>query len=239
MTACLLLIIANSACSSETAHYPLDKMTPNPLDKASLQRGAKYFMNYCFGCHSLGFQRYQRVAVDLEIPEDLMVENLIFNDAKITDFMFNGMTKEMGKEWFGIAPPDLTLAARVRGTDWLYTYLRAFYYDATKLWKANNLVFPNVGMPNVFERLQGKKVEICTGPKDNQNCSIQPDPEYPGTLSPQEFDRVVYDLVNFMAYSAEPMKVDRQRIGVYVLLFLFLFLILAYLLKREYWKDVH
>lgn len=219
--------------------YPLDKMTPDLKDKASLQRGAKYFMNTCFGCHAMGFQRYQRVADDLGIPYDLMEENLILNDAKIADLMKNGLSKDDGRKWFGVAPPDLTLVARVRGTDWLYTYLRTFYADPKTTWGVNNRVFPNVGMPNILEPIQGRMLEVCTGEGASQTCSLKPDPNHKGSMTPQEFDRAMYDLVNFMAYSSEPMKLERQRIGVYVLLFLAILFVFAYLLKREYWKDVH
>ena len=232
----LFCILLPGAVWASGNTYPLDKMTPDLRDKASLQRGAKYFMNYCFGCHAMGFQRYQRVADDLGIPYDLMEENLIFNDAKITDLMANGLSKAEGRKWFGVAPPDLTLAARVRGTDWLYTYLRTFYYDQKTTWGANNKVFPNVGMPNVLESLQGRMIEVC---QDKVNCSLKPDPNHKGSMNPEEFDQAMYDLVNFMAYSSEPMKLERQRIGVYVLLFLAILFVFAYLLKREYWKDVH
>jgi len=219
--------------------YPLDKMEPNLTDKASLQRGAKYFMNYCFGCHAMGFQRYQRVADDLGIPHDLMENNLILNDAKITDLMSNGFSKADGRKWFGMAPPDLTLVARVRGTDWLYTYLRTFYYDPKQTWGTNNKVFPNVGMPNVLEPLQGRLINQCQGEGQSTVCQLVADPHFKGSMNTKEFDHAMYDLVNFMAYSSEPMKLDRQRIGVYVLLFLAILLAFAYLLKREYWKDIH
>ncbi|MBE8215544.1 MAG: cytochrome c1 [Endozoicomonadaceae bacterium] len=237
--ACLLNILNISTAWPSDDLYPLDKMTPDLLNKASLQRGVKYFMQYCFGCHSMRFQRYQRVAKDLGIPDDLMISHLIFNEDKISDFMFNGMTPAMGKEWFGAAPPDLTLVARVRGTDWLYTYLRTFYYDPVTPWKSNNLVFPNAGMPDIFEPIKGRMIKVCQDPADQNTCSLQPDPKYPGIMLPDMFDQMIYDLVNFMAYSAEPIKLERQRIGVYVILFLCLLLILACLLKREYWKDIH
>lgn len=235
----VLLALYYSVCfASSGSQYPLDKMTPDLHDKASLQRGAKYFMNYCFGCHAMSFQRYQRVADDLGIPYDLMEDNLIFNDAKIADLMKNGLSKEEGRKWFGIAPPDLTLAARVRGTDWLYTYLRSFYYDPKQTFGSNNMVFINVAMPNVLEPLQGRLIKECKQEGGSESCTLVHDSTVKGSMNAQEFDQAMYDLVNFMAYSSEPVKLERQRIGVYVLLFLAILLMFAWLLKREYWKDI-
>ena len=225
----------------------LDKMEANVADRTSLQRGAKTYMNYCAGCHSTEFQRYERVATDLGIPEDLMMENLVFTDAKYGSLMKNAMLKGESKNWFGAAPPDLTLVARVRGTDWLYTYLRTFYVDASRPWGVNNKAFPDVAMPHALLELQGGMIDTCgkggsasvdplTG---NKTCGLVPDPSLKGSQSPEEFDQTVYDLVNFLSYSAEPMQLERQRLGLYVLLFLAFFFIPAYLLKREYWKDVH
>jgi ubiquinol-cytochrome c reductase cytochrome c1 subunit len=208
---CALLFYPAWAAAEDA---PLDRVTIDLADKPALQDGARTFVNYCMGCHSLKFQRYERVADDLGIPHDLMLQNLVFTGAKIGDHMSNGMHPAEAKVWFGTAPPDLTLVARVRGNDWLYSYLRAFYADPARPWGVNNHVFPNVGMPDVLAPLKA-------------------------SLEPQAFDTKVQNLVAFLAYSANPVKLQSQRIGAYVLLYLGIFLIFAFLLKREYWKDVH
>ncbi|MCK5894086.1 MAG: cytochrome c1 [Endozoicomonadaceae bacterium] len=227
--------------------YPLDHIETNPNDKSSLQRGAQFYMNYCAGCHATQFQRYERVADDLDIPHDLMLDNLVFTDAKLGDLMKNSMVDREAKEWFGAAPPDLTLVARVRGVDWLYTYLRTFYLDSKRPWGVNNKVFPDVAMPHVLLELQGALMDTCeddaVGQIDTLTgdllCGLMPDPEYKGSMTPEEYDQAIYDLVNFLSYSSEPMQLERQRLGIYVLLFLLFFFVVAYLLKREYWKDIH
>jgi len=234
----------------------LDKVAIDLTDKAALQDGARTFANYCMGCHSAKFQRYERVANDLGIPEELMLENLVFTGAKIGDHMKIGMTEADAKVWFGAAPPDLTLVARVRGTDWLYSYLRAFYEDPSRPWGVNNRVFPNVGMPNVLTDLQGRQVLGCKQVQIVQDGKKQVDPltgtpltheacdqlvvlPNTGSQSEAEFNETVKNLVTFLAYSANPVKLQSQRIGTYVLLFLAFFFVFAYMLKREYWKDVH
>jgi len=235
---------------------PLDKVDIDLTDKAAMQDGLKTFTNYCMGCHSAKFQRYERVANDLGIPEEVMMENIVFTDAKIGDHMKIGMQPADAKVWFGAAPPDLTLVARVRGTDWLYTYLRTFYEDPSRPLGANNLVFPNVGMPNVLSDLQGRQVMGCkqvqvvengkkvfgplTGtPVTEEACDQLTIVPGTGKQTEAEFDETVKNLVTFLAYSANPVKLESQRIGTYVLLFLAFFFVVAYLLKREYWKDVH
>ncbi|PJE78536.1 Cytochrome c1 [invertebrate metagenome] len=228
--------------------YPLDPIDTDHSDKASLQRGLKYYQNYCAACHGMSFQRYERVADDLGIPHDLMMENIVFNpDAKIGDLMTNSLDPYEAKQFFGVVPPDLTLVSRVRGESWLYTYLRTFYEDPKRPLGVNNKVFPDVGMPHALLDLQGVQVGSCAGgdfgaqdPLTGDSlCTLTIDPERQGAMSPAEFDQAVYDLVNFMSYSAEPMRTARQQMGIYVLLFLVIFGVFAYLLKREYWKDVH
>ncbi len=226
--------------------YPLDPIDVNPSDKPSLQRGAQLYMNYCFGCHQTGFQRYERVADDLGIPHDLMQEYLMPANAKIGDLMENGMVADDAKLWFGIVPPDLTMVSRVRSPEWLYTYLRTFYLDPKRPWGVNNKVFPDVGMPHVLADLQGLPVDTCGGESVARDsltgelpCGLEVAPENAGSMTPEQFDQAMYDLVNFLSYSAEPMKTERQRLGIYVLIFLAIFFVPAYLLKREYWKDVH
>ncbi|RJG50021.1 cytochrome c1 [Motilimonas pumila] len=221
---------------------PLDKANFDLTDKVSLQNGAKLFMNYCFGCHATGYQRYERVANDLDIPNEIMMANMVFTDQKIGDLMHNAINKEDAAKWFGAAPPDLTLVARLRGPDWLYTYLRSFYQDPSRPFGVNNTVFPDVGMPHVLEELQGVPkavyaVEIVDGEEHKTLDYIETDGT--GELSADEYDQAVLDMVNFMVYSGEPMRVERERLGVFVLGFIFIFFIISYLLKKEFWRDVH
>ena len=246
---CLALLPTYVFASGGEEH--LDHANLDDSDMASLQSGAKIFTNYCMGCHSARFSRYGRVAEDLDIPTDLYMENLVFDDSKIGDLMTIAMTKDHSKQFFGASPPDLTMVSRVRGPDWLYTYLRTFYRDDSRPWGVNNKTFPNVGMPHVMLELQGLQ-ECAPGPIAGHikidPLTGQPIAEDPcgslqvtkkGSMSPEEYDQAVYNLVNFLAYTAEPMAKDRKRIGVYVLLFITLFSIFAYLLNREYWKDIH
>jgi ubiquinol-cytochrome c reductase cytochrome b subunit len=229
----------------------LDHMQVDPHNKASLQHGAKLYMNYCMGCHSLKYARYERVATDLDIPIDLMQANLMFDPGeKVGALMDNAMDTKMAKKWFGVAPPDLTLVARARGTDWLYTYLRTFYSDPSRPYGVNNKVFPDVGMPHALLELQGMQ-ECASGPHGGgqrdplTGKDIHDDPcsqfsiTEAGEMSPEEYDEAMYDLVNFLAYMGEPIAAKRERLGVYVLLFIALFFVFTWLLNREYWKDVH
>ena len=205
-------------------------------DKESLQRGAATFVNYCMGCHSAKYSRYERVATDLGIPLALAEDSLIFDDAKIGELMVNAMPEKASKTWFGAAPPDLTLAARARGADWLYTYLMTFYLDESRPWGVNNQVFKDVGMPHVLLELQGE--QRCLPSDDHGHCELEPIGQG-GSESAREYEQTVYDLTNFMTYMAEPVALERQRVGVFVLLFLGFFFVFAWLLNREYWKDVH
>ncbi|MGY3915644.1 cytochrome c1 [Aeromonas australiensis] len=222
--------------------FPLEKANYDLADKASLQRGVATFMNYCAGCHSTQYQRYNRVAEDLGIPEDLMKENLIFTDAKVGDLMKIAMSETDAAKWFGAPPPDLTLVARVRGADWIYTYLRSFYVDESRPFGVNNAVFPSVGMPHVLEPLQGTpRAEFAThtvdGVETAQVVSIKSDGN--GEMDDEEYDQTVRDLVNFLVYSAEPMQQERERMGFWVLGFIAIFFIFTVLLKKEFWRDVH
>ena len=255
----LALIVALLPCMAMAAGptVPLDEANIDLRDKAALQDGARTFVNYCMGCHSAQYQRYERVATDLGIPEELMMDNLVFTEGtNYGDHMRIGMRQEDSKVWFGAAPPDLTNVARVRGTDWLYTYMRTFYEDPSRPYGVNNKVFANVGMPNVLMDLQGRQVIGCKAMPVEENGSVQRDPLsgelikaercdvltiVPGTGSQteEEFDTTVRNLVTFLAYSADPIKLERHRIGTYVLLYLAFLFVFAYLLKREYWKDVH
>jgi ubiquinol-cytochrome c reductase cytochrome c1 subunit len=234
----------------------LDRMPPNvsPNDPVSLQRGAQLYVNYCLGCHGASYMRYNRLA-DLGLTEQQIRDNLIFTGAKVGDLMLTAMDPSDSKEWFGTTPPDLTVIARARashagsGADWLYTYLRGFYRDPSRPSGWNNTVFPNVAMPHVLYELQGEQalktetrvVAHASGRKDRaltfetQRLVL----EKPGRLSPAEYDRLVADLVNYLVYMSEPSRHFRQQLGIYVLLFLGVLFVLAYALKKEFWKDVH
>lgn len=221
----------------------LDTADNDLTDKASLQRGAKLFVNYCFGCHSTQYQRYQRVAEDLDIPLDLMKQHLMFDpNDKIGALMENAIPEKSAAKWFGAPPPDLTLVARVRGTDWIYTYLRSFYVDPSRPFGVNNIVFPSVGMPHVLEELQGipypvSETHVVNGEEKQVVVGVESDGS--GELSAGEYDQAVRDLVNFLEYSGEPMKLERQSMGWWVMGFLVLFSIVVVLLKKEYWRDVY
>ncbi len=239
----------------ECGAMPCDEMHVNPHDQASLQRGLKTYMNYCMGCHALSYARYNRTAQDLGIPEDLFQANLIFDpNIKIGSLMDNAMEISDAKIWFGAAPPDLTLVSRARQPEWLYTYLRTFYQDRSRPYGVNNRVFKDVGMPHALLELQGLQ-QCAPGPVVAENGGIKRDPltgediledncgrftlVREGRQTPEEFDATVYDLVNFLAYVAEPMAAERHRVGTFVLLFIALFFVFTWLLNREYWKDVH
>jgi ubiquinol-cytochrome c reductase cytochrome b subunit len=212
----------------------LEPFSVNLQDKAGLQSGASTFINYCMGCHSAGFSRYQRVANDLGIPEDVMKELLVFNpDTNLGDLMVSSLPQEEAKNWFGAAPPDLTLVARVRGPEWLYGYLTGFHLDPSRPFGVNNTVFNNVGMPNVLAHLQGD--QTCTDAACTQLSRV----EGTGKLSEAEFDKVATDLVNFLTYLGEPARLHRETIGAYVLFFLAFLFVFAFMLNREYWKDIH
>jgi ubiquinol-cytochrome c reductase cytochrome c1 subunit len=220
----------------------LDKANIDPTNTQSLQRGARLFVNYCLSCHSASLMRYERMGKDLGISEQLVSENLMFTGGKVGELMKVATAPADAKEWFGTVPPDLTVIARSRGVDWLYTYLRSFYRDDARNVGVNNLAFPDVGMPHVMWELQGWQEPIITTIKDHDGKEVKVvDLELvePGLMTPKEFDRAIRDLVNFLDYMGEPAKHDRRALGVKVLMFLFVFLVLAYLLKREYWKDVH
>ncbi|MCF1183446.1 cytochrome c1 [Marichromatium gracile] len=209
-------------------------------DKASLQRGAKYFVNYCMGCHSLQYMRYNRMAEDLGIDEISLRENLIFGDAKPGDLMTNSMRPEDGEKWFGTAIPDLTLVTRWRSPDWVYTYLKSFYVDDTRPYGVNNVLFPLVGMPHVLGGLQGLQQPVMSESHDGgEAIAVGVELVEEGTLSTEEYDTMVRDITAFLTYAGEPMKLERQRLGLYVLLFLGVFFLIAYFLKKEYWKDIH
>jgi ubiquinol-cytochrome c reductase cytochrome c1 subunit len=221
----------------------LDDADIDLSDQASLQRGAKYFVNYCLSCHSAKYMRYNRMAKDLELSETEVIENLMFTTDKIGDTMKIAMSAEQGEDWFGTAPPDLSVITRARGVDWIYTYLRSFYLDEKRPFGVNNIVFPDVGMPHVLWELQGAQKAVFKLEKDSQGNEHEVfdhfEPVSEGLLSAEEYDQVVRDLTAFLSYVGEPIQMERKRLGVWVLLFIAVFFVLSYLLKKEYWKDVH
>ena len=241
--AIVLLALAPACAFAAGGHgVHLDHANIDPTNKQSLQRGARLFVNYCLSCHSASLMRYEHMGNDLGIDEKLVSENLIFSGGKVGDLMTVATAPEDAKIWFGTVPPDLTVIARARGVDWLYTYLRSFYRDESRHIGTNNLVFPDVGMPNVLWELQGVQEPVITTVKKDDGTEVKVvDLELtePGTLTPVEFDRAVRDLVNFLDYLGEPAKHDRRALGTKVIMFLLLFLVLAYMLKRDYWKDIH
>ncbi len=285
LTACLSLSLTAAEEGLVLPHDKLPKLSGDALT-ISMQRGLQVYTNNCLGCHGLSFQRYNRTAKDLEISDEAMLENIIFSDAKIGDLMTNTMREKSAANWFGTAPPDLSLIARSRGTDWLYNYMRAFYQDESRPYGMNNSVFKDVGMPHVLETMQGiqtktdkvkglentiemAKADIAATRKlleegstaeglsekiekaqesihvaEEELKTLSAAGEYfslvkEGKLSPEEFNQSMADLVHFLDYVAEPIKRERQRLGIWVLLFILGFGCVAYLLKKEYWKDIH
>jgi len=224
----------------------LDRAPADPNDLVSLQRGAHTFMNYCLSCHSASYMRYNRLG-DLGLTEQQIRDNLVFTGVKVGELMKTAMDPQDAKEWFGTTPPDLTVIARSRsshagpGSDWLYTYLRTFYRDPSRPTGWNNVVYPNVGMPHALWQLQGEQV-LKEGQvqgdgymKTVQRLAL----DKPGLLTPNGYDELVADLVNYMAYMAEPARHDRVTIGLYVLLVISILVALSYALKKAYWKGVH
>jgi ubiquinol-cytochrome c reductase cytochrome c1 subunit len=208
----------------------------------SLQRGARNFMNYCSGCHSLTYVRYNRLAADLKIPESELPANLMFTSDKVFDTINSAMPKD-SEGWFGKQPPDLSLMARARGVDYLYSFLKGFYVDNTRPWGVNNLYLPSAAMPHVLQTLQGLQKPVFENEPDDRGSArmvlVGVEAMTPGALKPEEYDQFVRDIANFLDYAGEPVKEKRQSMGVFVTLFLLVFFVFAYLLKKEYWKDVH
>lgn len=221
-----------------TEEVKLDRANIDLRDAVSIQRGAKVFVNYCLTCHAASYMRYNRL-MDLGLSEQQIADNLIFSDAKVGETMTIAMRKEDAKVWFGVAPPDLSVIARSRGVDWLYTYLRSYYRDESSVTGWNNVVFANAAMPHVFWKLQGIQRLHTVKNGDHGETHSELVLETPGTMSVQAYNEMIRDLVNYIAYMAEPARVQRVSFGIVVLLFLGLMITLTWLLKREYWKDVH
>ncbi len=227
--------------SAEEGGMELMKADTDISNTDSLQRGARNFMNYCSGCHSLKYLRYNRMAEDLKIPESEL-KNLMFT----TDKSFEGVQSALPPDaegWFGKQPPDLSLMARARGVDYLYSLWHGYYQDTARPWGVNNLYLPAIAMPHVLVELQGLHKAVYKNEKDaagNDHLVLSgTEPIAAGLMKPEEYDAFVRDLVNFLDYAGEPIKDKRQSMGVFVTLFLLVFFVFAYLLKKEYWKDVH
>ena len=246
----LLCFISSVAyASSGGADFGLGYPEIDHKNQASLQRGAKNFMNYCSGCHSLKFMRYNRMAQDIgittdtgEIAVDLLKANLMFTSSKVGEHIEIAMRPKDAESWFGTLPPDLSLETRARGEQWIYDYLLGFYADDSRPWGVNNLVFKDVGMPHVLTDLQGKqkpvyRIQRHDGKVEKHIVGVSP--ETAGKLTSSEYKQFVNDLVNFLSYVGNPVKEKSKRIGLFVLLFLAVAFAFAYALKREYWKDVH
>jgi len=236
----LLGVLLAPLAALASTELQLENANIDPHDSISIQRGARTFVNYCLNCHSANSMRYNRL-VDLGLTEQQIKDNLLFTSDKVGDPMAISANRKDQKRWFGVEPPDLSVIARSRGTDWLYTYLRTFYRDDKRPTGWNNLAYPNVGMPHALWQLQGSQV-MKTESQEHEGHKAQDAAlvlEKPGSLSAPEYDKLTRDLVNFLAYMAEPEKTKRSQIGIVVLLFLLLLLVPAWLLKKEYWKDVH
>ncbi|WP_018625337.1 cytochrome c1 [Kangiella aquimarina] len=276
ITAILFLLPVSAFAAGGGTTYPNDPANIDLSDKTSLQNGAKLYVNYCLGCHSMEYVRYSRIAQDLELTEEQTVNNLILGDQKFGDTMDKSMNGDLAKKWFGVDPLDLSLAARVRGEDWVYNYLRSFYVDPSRPFGVNNTVFPEVGMPHILADLQGLQAKsdellsveeqiaeakaVLNDSEASEEAKAEAEEKQheaeaamaklaaegkmfvqikEGQMTPEEYDENIRDLTAFMAYTANPVKLESKRMGVWVLLFLFVLLIFAYFLKKEFWKDIH
>jgi ubiquinol-cytochrome c reductase cytochrome c1 subunit len=251
--AAALVLGAGAVSADEGAHAAWARPADNEVaNLVSLQRGARNFMNYCSGCHSLKYIRYSRVAEDLKIPDNLRDEYLVKPGAKFSDYIKSSMPEKDATDWFGKQPPDLSLVARSRGSDWVFNFLTTFYADpASHQTGVNNLQLPGTAMPHVLASLQGVQT---LAPKEAEHADTSGTadegkesehavtsvfaPGVAGSLSPAEYDEFVRDTVNFLQYVSDPTQLERQGLGIWVVLFLLMFTGIAYLLKKEYWKDV-
>jgi ubiquinol-cytochrome c reductase cytochrome c1 subunit len=229
------LVLSPVAAWAAAAQVRLDHANVDLGDTPSLQRGARIFVNYCLSCHSAAYMRYNRMGHDLGLSDELVKENLLFAADKVGDLMKAVMPADDAKAVFGVVPPDLTVIARARGADWLYTYMRSFYRDEKSYSGWNNTVFPHVAMPHVLYEWQGQQRAVFDKDGKFERFEL----ERPGRMSAKDYDAAMRDLTNFLVYMGEPAKLVRYRLGVFVIGFLILLLIFAYLLKKEYWKDVH
>ena len=240
--AALLVAFTGEALAAGGGGY-IREAGHDPTNLKSLQRGARNFVNYCAGCHSAQYVRYSRIAEDLEIPETVLRENLMFGQGKVGSTMVSSMPEEHALAWFNAVPPDLSLTARSRGADWIFSYLTSFYLDEKTLFGMNNLVLVGASMPHVLVDLQGTREAVFETVEDEHGETQEVFKEFrqvkAGSLSDVEYEDFVRDLTNFMDYIGEPMRIERERLGIKVLAFLTVLFVLAYALKQEYWKDVH
>jgi ubiquinol-cytochrome c reductase cytochrome c1 subunit len=234
-------LLAPSAALASEAGYRLDHAPIDPNDVVSLQSGARTFANYCLNCHGAQFMRYNRLR-DIGLTEAQIKDNLLFAGDKVGDTMKTALSAKDGKAWFGVAPPDLSVVARSRGSDWLYTYLRTFYRDPSTPTGWNNAVFPNVGMPHALWALQGEKgleVTHAAAEGGHGTTEIKWTQISEGRQTTTQYDTTVRDLVNYLVWIGEPSATSRKKIGIVVLYFLGVLFVLAYAMKRQFWKDVH
>jgi ubiquinol-cytochrome c reductase cytochrome c1 subunit len=248
LSAPALLVAAEPAASESEASAPVRWAAwhagNDVADTASLQRGARNFMNYCIGCHSLKYIRYQRMADDLEIPASVLEANLVAPGSTNLDYILTAMPAADAVNWFGKTPPDLSLIARSRSPDYLYRYLKTFYSDPSRSTRSDNLQYPSTAMPAVLSSLEGVKAAVYRDVKSSAGGAPEKEFDHfesiaPGALTPEQFDGFVRDTVNFLDYVGDPAQVERRTIGLWVVLFLLLLSAFALALKKEYWKDVH
>lgn len=237
--------------ANSSVGFPNEPFKANLNDKESLRKGAQLFLNNCLGCHSLQYQRYNRIAQDLDIDEETLKKDYIFTDAKVGEQIHSGMSTADGEKWFGVPPPDLSLTARAKTARYIYNYLQGFYYDASRPFGFNNSRFPGASMPNPFWEEQGlqlPKIEeekVCAkNAEGKEECMVNQHivgfTEYsPGSVPKAEYQKMVYDVTNFLTYVSDPSAIKRKAMGVWVLLFLFVMTVIFYLLKKEFWRDVH
>lgn len=235
------LVVAFPMLSMAAVSVSIDKVDVDTTDVESLQRGAKLYTGYCAGCHSARFVRYSSMARDLQIDEKRLVDEFIVGVDKPGEMILTAMTKPNAEKWFGTKIPDLSLVARSRGEDWLYSYLRAFYVDPSKPFGVNNTVFKSVAMPNVLWELQGVQEAVFAPGEDGKPSEVVESLKLvqPGSMSPEEYDAAIRDLVNFLSYIGEPTQNKRRQLGVWVIGFLLVLFVFAYFLKKEYWRDIH
>jgi ubiquinol-cytochrome c reductase cytochrome c1 subunit len=243
--------LSAAAAEAEGGGYGADweswRADTNVADAASVQRGARYFVSYCLGCHSLKYERWSRLGTDLGIPPDLLAKQLLPPGDRPTDYITSAMPEADAEAWFGKAPPDLSLMARARGKDYLYRYLMTYYVDPSRDTGANNLALPTTAMPDVLSELEGLKKAVYrqvdrpgpNGATTHEEVFDHFETIAPGRLSPAEYQQFVRDTVNFLDYVGEPNQLLRRALGVWVVLFLLVFTWFTWLVKREYWKDVH
>ncbi|MFT5110888.1 MAG: ubiquinol-cytochrome c reductase cytochrome c1 subunit [Parasphingorhabdus sp.] len=235
----MMLALPVGTLASGGGNQNLDKVEIDLTDEASLQRGAKIFVNFCLSCHSASFLRYEKLVTDLGISEEIVLKDLMFAGDKIGELMTSTMPEDDAKKWFGTAPPDLSLISRSRGPDWIYTYMRSFYLDDESPSGWNNIVFPHVAMPHAMYEWQGNQRAIFTQDSKGNDKFERFELVKEAQLTPVEYDSAMRDLTNFMVYMGEPAKLVRYKYGFWVLTFLLLFIGLTYMLKKEYWRDIH